>query len=85
MMITVLTTLLVDDMYNCNFLWGSGATMVGGVVRYFFKSSKAFCGSGVHYNLSYFLRSLKKGSPVTPSHEMNMLKAAIYPVNFWTS
>jgi hypothetical protein len=32
-------------MYNCMFLWGSGATRVGGVVRYFFNSSKASCAS----------------------------------------
>jgi hypothetical protein len=24
-------------------------------------------------------------SPLMPSHEMNLLKAAIHPVNFWTS
>jgi hypothetical protein len=37
--------------------------------------------------LVLFLRSLKKGSPLTPSHEMNLLKAAIPPppINFWTS
>jgi hypothetical protein len=29
--------------------------------------------------LVLFLRSLKKGSPLTPSHEMNLLKAAIPP------
>jgi hypothetical protein len=29
--------------------------------------------------------SLKKGSPLTPSREMNMLKAAIHLVNFCTS
>jgi hypothetical protein len=28
---------------------------------------------------------LKKGSPLTSSHDMNLLKAAIHPVNFWTS
>jgi hypothetical protein len=82
MMITILTTLLVVDMYNCKFLWGFGATKVGGVVRYFFKSSKASCASGVHWNLSYFLRILKKGSPLTPSRKMNLLKVAIHPVNF---
>jgi hypothetical protein len=32
-----------------------------------------------------FLRSLKKGSPLTPSHEMNLLRAAIDPINFCTS
>jgi hypothetical protein len=66
-------------------LWGSGATTVGGVVRYFFKSSKDSCASQVHWNLSYFLRSLKKGSPLTPRHKINLLKDALHSVNFWTS
>jgi hypothetical protein len=42
MMIVVVTTLLVVDMYNYKFLWVSRATRVGGVVRYF-KSSKVSC------------------------------------------
>jgi hypothetical protein len=58
---------------------------VGGVVRYFFKSSKASCASLVHFNLSCFIEELKKGSPLMPSHEMNLLKVALHPVNFWTS
>jgi hypothetical protein len=32
--------------------------------------------------LVLILRSLKKGSPLMPSHEMNLLKVAIRPVNF---
>jgi hypothetical protein len=32
--ITVLTILLVANMYNCKFSWGFGTTRVGGVVRY---------------------------------------------------
>jgi hypothetical protein len=47
-MITVLTTLLVADMYNYKFSLGSEETVVGGVVRYLFKSSKASCASRVH-------------------------------------
>jgi hypothetical protein len=43
--IAVLTTLLVADMYGYKFSWGSGATRVCGVVRYFFKSLKASCAS----------------------------------------
>jgi hypothetical protein len=53
MMIAVLTTLLVADLYNSKFSWGSGATRVGEVVRYFFKSSKASCaisGEGLPQN-----------------------------------
>jgi hypothetical protein len=72
-------------MYSCKFLWGSGATRVGGVVKYFFNLSKASCTFRVHWNLSCFLRSLKKGSPLMPSHEINLLKAAMHPVNFCTS
>jgi hypothetical protein len=45
MMIVVLTTLLVADMYSFKFSWGSGSTRVGGVVRYFFNSLKASCAS----------------------------------------
>jgi hypothetical protein len=50
---------------------------VGGVVKYFFRSFKASCASLVHWNLSYFLSCLKKGSPLKPSCEMNLLKEAI--------
>jgi hypothetical protein len=64
---------------------GSGPTRVGGVVKYFFKSLKASCATWVHWNLSCFLRSLKNGSPLAPSCEMNLIKAAIHPVNFCTS
>jgi hypothetical protein len=58
---------------------------VGGVVKYFFKSTKASWASYVDWNLSCVLRSLKKGCPLTSSHEMNLLKAPIHPVNFCTS
>jgi hypothetical protein len=85
MMIAIVTTLLVADMESCKLLWGARATRVGGVVTYFFKSSKASYASLVHWNLSYFLRSLKKGSPLMPSHEMKLLKEAMHLVNFYTS
>jgi hypothetical protein len=32
-----------------------------------------------------FLRSIKKGSPLTPSREINMLKATMHPINFCMS
>jgi hypothetical protein len=35
--------------------------------------------------LVLFFEELKKGSPLTLSREMNLLKVAIHPVNFWTS
>jgi hypothetical protein len=50
-----------------------------------FRSSRASYASSVLWNLSCFLRSLKKVSPLTSSHEMNLLNAAIHTVNFWTS
>jgi hypothetical protein len=55
---------------------------VARVVKYFLRSSKASCDSLVQWNSSYFLRSLKKGSPLTPSCEMHLLRVAIHPVNF---
>ena len=39
-------------------------------------------GSSFHSNLLYFLRSLKKGRPLSPSRLMNLLKAAMHPVSF---
>jgi hypothetical protein len=45
-------------------------------------SSNTTCASLVHWNLSYFLRSLKKGRPLMSSLEMNLLSAAMHPVNF---
>jgi hypothetical protein len=55
------------------------------MVKYFFKPSKASCASRVHWNMTHFLRSLKNGSPLMPSHEMNLLRAAIHPIKFWKS
>jgi hypothetical protein len=85
MTIAILTALHVADMWSCKFWWGSKATRVGGVVMYFFKSLKASCASYVHWSLSCFLRGLKKGSLLMMSHEMNLLKVAMYHVNFCTS
>jgi hypothetical protein len=58
---------------------------VGGVVKYILRSSKASCASLAPWNLSYFWRSLKKGSPLMPSREMNLLREAIHSVHFCTS
>jgi hypothetical protein len=58
---------------------------VGGVVRYCLSSSMASCASLVYWNLSCFLRSLKKESPLMPSLEMNLLKAVMHPMSFCTS
>ena len=45
----------------------------------------ALSASSVHLNLSWRLRSLKKGSPHSPSIKMNRLRAAMQPVSFCTS
>jgi hypothetical protein len=58
---------------------------VGGEVKYFLRSLKASCTSLVHWNMSYFFRSLKIGSPLTPSHEIILLRSAMHPVNFCVS
>jgi hypothetical protein len=36
-------------------------------------------------NLLWGLSNLKKGSPLSPSQEMNWFKAAMQPVSFWMS
>jgi hypothetical protein len=85
MMIIVLTIVPVTEMQSYKDSWGYGATRVGGVVKYFLRSLKASCASLVHWNFSRFLRGLKKGSPLTPSREINLLLAAIHPINLCTS
>ena len=47
--------------------------------------SSASAASVVHSNLSYHLRSLKKGKPRSPSLDKNRFKAAMQPVSFWMS
>jgi hypothetical protein len=58
---------------------------VGGVDRYYLSSSKASCAFLAHWNLSCILTSLKKGSPLTLSLEMNLLRDVMHPVSFCTS
>jgi hypothetical protein len=58
---------------------------VGGEVKYRLSSSKASYTYLVHWNLSFCLRSLKEGTPLTPSLDMNLLKCAMHPVNLCTS
>jgi hypothetical protein len=36
-------------------------------------------------NFSWCLSSLKKGSPCSPRFEINLFRAAMHPVSFWTS
>ena len=55
---------------------------MGGVVRKSLSCWKATAAYSFHSNLSDFLRSLKKGRPMSPSRLMNRLKAAMHPVSF---
>jgi hypothetical protein len=64
---------------------GRKVTRVCGLVRYRMSSSKTSCVSLVHWNLSCFLRTLKMGYLLTPSLEMNLLRAAMHPINFCIS
>jgi hypothetical protein len=42
-------------------------------------------GLSVHWNLSWRFRSLKNGSPLSRSREMNLFRGAMHPVSFCTS
>jgi hypothetical protein len=50
-----------------------------------FELSQGLIHLWVHTNFSWCLSSLKKGSPRSPSFEMNLFKVAIHPVSFCTS
>jgi hypothetical protein len=58
---------------------------MGGDCRWCLRSCSVWFVSSVHLNLSWSLSNLKKGSPLSPSREMNRFKAAMQPVSFWTS
>jgi hypothetical protein len=45
---------------------------------------RVFCLLGP-LELSWCLSNLKKGNPRSPSREINLFKAAIQSVSFWTS
>ena len=45
----------------------------------------AASASSVQENFSDAFSSLKKGSPFSPSLEMNRLRAAMHPISLWTS
>src|SRR5437016_7772090 len=83
--IAVLTTCEVAAMYNSNGSSGMGGTNTGGLARNSLSLSKACCASGVHWNLSYFFRSLYKGIAHSPRQETKRLSAAMQPVSFCTS
>jgi hypothetical protein len=58
---------------------------MGGDYKWCMWSCSACFAYSVHWNLSCRLSSLKKGKPRSPSREMNLFKAAMQPVSFWTS
>ena len=72
-------------MYRSKSSFGEGVVSTGGFDRKSLSCVNAFSASSVHLILSYHLRSLKKGSPRSPSLEMNWLRAAMQPVSFCTS
>jgi hypothetical protein len=53
--------------------------------RYFFRSSKADIQSSSHLKVVPFFRSWKEGWHRSANLDMNLFKAAIIPVNRWTS
>jgi hypothetical protein len=58
---------------------------MGGDCRWCLRSCSAWFASSIHLNLLWRLSNLKKGSPLSPSQEMNLFKPAMQPVSFWTS
>jgi hypothetical protein len=66
-------------------LLGCRGTITGGDVRKVFSCSSARSTLSVHWNLSDFFRSLKKGRPFSPSLLIKRPRAAIIPVSFMTS
>jgi hypothetical protein len=58
---------------------------MGGDCSWCLRSCNAWFASSVHWNLLWSLRNLKKGSPLSPSQEMNRFKATMQPVSIWTS
>ena len=72
-------------MYRSKSSFGGGAVRIGGFDRKSLSCVNALSASSVHLNLFCRLRSLKKGSPCSPSLEINRLRAAMQPVSFCTS
>jgi hypothetical protein len=62
-----------------------GAIRTEGDVRNCLSSAKAVLASFDHSNFWFALRSLKNGRPLSPSRDMNQLRAAMHPVSFWMS
>jgi hypothetical protein len=58
---------------------------MGGDYKWCLRSYSVCFASSVQWNLSWCLSNLNKGSPRSPSREMNPFKAAMQPMSFWTS
>jgi hypothetical protein len=82
MTIIALTTMVVAAMYNIIASCFFGGVRIGEEMRYALNFSKASLASSVHSNLPVFFRSLKKGNPFSPSHEIKQLRAAMQHVSF---
>ena len=67
------TASLMMERYRSKGFPCCGGTMIGGWKRYSLISSKAFWHSSFHMCGSFFLKSLKMGSQVKVSLEMNRL------------
>jgi hypothetical protein len=50
---------------------------MGGDCKWCLRSYSAWFASSVHLNLSWSLSNLKKGSPLSPSREMNQFNVAM--------
>ena len=59
--------------------------MIEGLVKNNLSCSKAVSASSNQEKRSEALRSLKKGSPFSPRHDMKRLKAAMQPISFYIS
>ena len=53
--------------------------MMGGLARYYFRSSKACAASGVHLKGPDLFMILKNGSAFSPNLEMKRPRLAIHP------
>jgi hypothetical protein len=76
MMIAILTTLFVADMYSYKFSWGYQGRWGCQILLQFFKGLLCLLSP---LELVMFHEELET------SHEINFLKAAMHPVNFCTS
>ncbi|PNX68671.1 hypothetical protein L195_g064086, partial [Trifolium pratense] len=55
---------------------------MGGDAKNSFSCLKASSHWGVHENLSFFFKDVKKWKPFSPAHDRNLDNAAILPVSF---